>query len=95
MSTDLQQPGEHAVPVGHELVPGPGARLLGQLGDDEPQGGEGLVDVGPLLQPLAHSSSLDGPLAPGEVHQADPAHLEDKCLTLWSVEERVDPVLSL
>ena len=62
--TDLEVPGEHAV-LG-----------LGQLGDDQAEGGQGLVDVGALLQALAHDAGLDGPLAAGQVHQADLAHLE-------------------
>ena len=82
--TDLEEPGEDAVPVGHKLVLGLGVGLLGQLGDDQAEGCQGLVDVGALLQPLTHGPGLDGSLAASQIHKADFAHLEvrDKCHSL-------------
>ena len=83
--TDLEEPGEDTVPVGHKLVLGLGVGLLRQLGDDQAKGGQGLVDVGALLQPLTHGPGLHSSLATGQIHQAYLAHLEirDKCHNLW------------
>ena len=68
----LQQPGERGVSVGDEGVFG---LAVGQLGDDEAEGGEGLVDVGALLQSLPLGPGLVGSLRPGKVDQGDSGDL--------------------
>ena len=40
-------------------------------GDDVPQGGEGEVDLGRLLEPVPRSPRLGLPLTPRQIHQVE------------------------
>ena len=52
------------------------ARLtLGEGVDDQAEGGEGLVDVGALLEAVARRPRLAVPLAARKIHQRQPADL--------------------